>query len=154
MPTTLEKARKHITKKKGADASGALHQFSRDSKRLQTAQIRDERLEKLARSRKKRDKPLRTYLDGPTWYSKAKANLHIVERVAFFQEVSRANGGKALEMATIQSKIHEYVCNHFAVLCHRILTHVTGLFISTTKSTSSRRRLAAQAGQPVRGRTS
>lgn len=90
MPSTLEKARKHITKKKGADASGALHQFSRDSKRLQTAQIRDERLEKLARSRKKRDKPL-------------------LERVAFFQEVSRANGGKALEMATIQSKIHEFV---------------------------------------------
>lgn len=59
MPSTLDKARKHINKKKGADASGALHQFSRDSKRLQTAQIRDERLEKLARSRKKRDKPLR-----------------------------------------------------------------------------------------------
>lgn len=59
MPSTLDKARKHITKKKGADATGALHQFSRDSKRLQNAQIRDERLEKLAKSRKKRDKPLR-----------------------------------------------------------------------------------------------
>ncbi|KAB5533615.1 translation machinery-associated protein 16 [Coniochaeta sp. 2T2.1] len=90
MPTTLEKARKHVNKKKGADAAGALHQFSRDSKRLQTAQIRDERLEKLARSRKKRDKPL-------------------LERVAFFQEVSRENGGKALDMATIQAKIQEFV---------------------------------------------
>jgi translation machinery-associated protein 16 len=58
MPNTLDKARKHIAKKKGADSVNALHQYSRDSKRLQRAQIRDERLEKLARSKKKQDRPL------------------------------------------------------------------------------------------------
>lgn len=30
-------------------------------------------------------------------------------RVAFFQEVGRQNDGKALDMETIQSKIHEFV---------------------------------------------
>jgi len=48
--------------------------------------------------------------------------------VAFFQEVSRENGGKALEMSTIQSKINEYVtalslvtaCGHTDG-CHRFV---------------------------------
>lgn len=37
----------------------SLHVHSRDSKRLHRAQIRDERLEKIAESRKKKDQPLR-----------------------------------------------------------------------------------------------
>jgi hypothetical protein len=32
-----------------------------------------------------------------------------VERVALFQEASRENGGKALDMSTIHAKITEYV---------------------------------------------
>jgi len=35
-----------------------------------------------------------------------------VERVAFFQEVSRENGGKALEISTILSKIQEYAASY------------------------------------------
>lgn len=58
MAKTLEKARKSIAKKRGGELP-AMHAFSRDSKRLQRAQIRDERLDKLVSSRKKHDKPLR-----------------------------------------------------------------------------------------------
>ncbi|KAK6953584.1 hypothetical protein Daesc_005889 [Daldinia eschscholtzii] len=55
MPKTFERTRKAIAKKKGAVDS--LHQYSRDSKRLHRAQVRDEKLEKIAASRKKNDKP-------------------------------------------------------------------------------------------------
>lgn len=57
MAKTLIKARKAIAKKRGGEVP-AMHAFSRDSKRLQTAQIRDERLDKLASARKKHDRPL------------------------------------------------------------------------------------------------
>jgi hypothetical protein len=58
MPTTLDKARRHIAQKKKGRAD-ALHQFSRDSKRLHRAAVRDQRLEKLASARSKREQPLR-----------------------------------------------------------------------------------------------
>lgn len=57
MPKTLERTRKQIAKKRHG-AIDALHQFSRDSKRLHKAQVRDDRLEKIAAVRKKQDKPL------------------------------------------------------------------------------------------------
>lgn len=53
--TTFDKARKAIAKKKGPVE--ALHQYSRDSKRLHKAQVRDVRLEKLAATRRKTDRP-------------------------------------------------------------------------------------------------
>lgn len=55
MPKTLERTRKAITKKKGP--IDALHKFSRDSKRLHRAQVRDEKLEKIAAARRKKDQP-------------------------------------------------------------------------------------------------
>ena len=58
MANTLEKTRKQIAKKRKGVVDG-LHQRSRDSRRLHRAQVRDERLEKLAEARKKRDRPLR-----------------------------------------------------------------------------------------------
>lgn len=58
MAKTLEKTRKQIAKKRNG-ALDALHQHSRDSKRLHRAQVRDERLEKIAESRRKKDQPLR-----------------------------------------------------------------------------------------------
>ena len=58
MAKTLEKTRKQIARKKGAPID-ALHEHSRNAKRLHYAQHRDERLEKLARARDKRDQPLR-----------------------------------------------------------------------------------------------
>ncbi|KAI4862322.1 translation machinery-associated protein 16 [Hypoxylon rubiginosum] len=91
MPKTLEKARKAIAKKKGPIES--LHQYSRDSKRLHRAQVRDEKLEKIASSRKKSDKP---YL----------------ERTTFFQEAVRQNEGQPLQMDTIQELIKTFVHQH------------------------------------------
>jgi len=58
MANTLEKTRKQISKKKGGNMN-SLHQNSRDSKRLHKAKIRDDRLEKMASEKKKKDKPLR-----------------------------------------------------------------------------------------------
>lgn len=57
MGTSLEKTRKRIAKKKGPIE--AIHQFSRDSKRLGRAQARDEKLEKVAAARKRNDQPWR-----------------------------------------------------------------------------------------------
>ncbi|OTB01963.1 hypothetical protein M426DRAFT_208251 [Hypoxylon sp. CI-4A] len=88
MPKTFERTRKAIAKKKGPIDS--LHQFSRDSKRLHRAQVRDEKLEKIAASRKKNDRP---YL----------------ERAAFFQEALRQNEGQPLQMDVIQELIKTYV---------------------------------------------
>jgi len=42
-----------------------LHQNSRNAKRLHKAQVRDDRLEKLAQARKKGDQPLRMLFTCP-----------------------------------------------------------------------------------------
>jgi len=86
--TTFDKARKAIAKKKGPVE--ALHQYSRDSKRLHKAQVRDIRLEKLAATRRKTDRP------------------H-VERAAYFQEAVRRNEGKPLDNETIHELIRGFV---------------------------------------------
>ncbi len=57
MPTTLEKTRKHIAKKRGGMPS-ALHEKSRDSLRLHKASVRDQRLQKLASARDKKEQPI------------------------------------------------------------------------------------------------
>ncbi|TGJ85483.1 hypothetical protein E0Z10_g3238 [Xylaria hypoxylon] len=88
MPKTLERARKAIAKKKGSVDS--LHQYSRDSKRLHRAQGRDEKLVKIAAARKKKDKP---YL----------------ERVAFFKEALKQNGGEPLSIDVIHGLIKTYI---------------------------------------------
>jgi translation machinery-associated protein 16 len=56
MAKTLEKARKHIAKKKGQGT--VLHENSRDSQRLRRAVMRDDKLTKIAASRRKNDQPL------------------------------------------------------------------------------------------------
>jgi hypothetical protein len=58
MAKSLEKARKQIAKKKKSGVVAALHQRSRDSQRLHRARTRDERLEKLLDSRKRKEQPL------------------------------------------------------------------------------------------------
>ncbi|KAI1170894.1 translation machinery-associated protein 16 [Nemania sp. FL0916] len=88
MPNTLQRTRKAIAKKKGTVDS--LHQYSRDSKRLHRAQVRDEKLEKIAAARRKKDQPY-------------------IERAAFFQEVLRQSGGQPLSIETIQDLINTYV---------------------------------------------
>ncbi|KAI5863887.1 translation machinery-associated protein 16 [Durotheca rogersii] len=91
MPKTLEKTRKAIAKKKGPIDS--LHQYSRDSKRLHRAQLRDEKLEKIAASRKKNDRPF-------------------LQRAAFFQEALNQNGSKPLSTDVIQELVKTFVHQH------------------------------------------
>ncbi|GAP85029.1 putative translation machinery-associated protein 16 protein [Rosellinia necatrix] len=88
MPKTLERTRKAIAKKKGS--VDALHQFSRDSKRLHRAQVRDEKLEKIASARRKKDQPY-------------------IERTAFFQEALKQNGDQPLSIGVIQELVKTFV---------------------------------------------
>ncbi|GAB1317607.1 translation machinery-associated protein 16 [Madurella fahalii] len=92
MAKTLEKTRKQIAKKRNGTVE-ALHQKSRDSKRLHRAQVRDDRLEKIAEARRKKDQPL-------------------LNRASFFQEFVREHENKPLELGAIQSKISEFVHQH------------------------------------------
>ncbi|KAI1260274.1 translation machinery-associated protein 16 [Xylariaceae sp. FL1019] len=88
MPKTLERTRKAIAKKKGTVE--ALHQYSRDSKRMHRAQVRDEKLVRITAARKKQDQPY-------------------IERTAFFQEALKQNGSQPLSLNTIQDLIKTYV---------------------------------------------
>ncbi|KAH6623509.1 translation machinery-associated protein 16 [Chaetomium tenue] len=89
MAKTLEKTRKQIAKKRNGNID-ALHGKSRDSKRLHRAQVRDERLEKIAETRRKKDKPL-------------------LARAAFFQNAVQENGNEPLALEAVQTKINEFV---------------------------------------------
>ncbi|PMD13995.1 hypothetical protein NA56DRAFT_651234 [Hyaloscypha hepaticicola] len=91
MPKSLEKTRKKIAKKKGNIT--ALHENSRDSQRLRRAQMRDDKLVKVASLRRKNDQPL-------------------IERAAYFQEAIREHDGQPLEMNTIRSLIQVFVHQH------------------------------------------
>lgn len=63
MPSTLHKTRKQISKKRNG-AVNALHEKSRDSMRLHKASVRDQRLEKLASARSKREQPIGESLEN------------------------------------------------------------------------------------------
>ncbi|KAJ0377823.1 hypothetical protein COL26b_004034 [Colletotrichum chrysophilum] len=92
MPTTLSKTRKQIAKKRNGHVD-ALHEFSRDSKRLHKASVRDDKLQKLAATRGKKEQPMLT-------------------RASYFQKAIQEKGSKPLDLATIQELIHE--CVHIA----------------------------------------
>ncbi|KAI8720668.1 hypothetical protein NCS52_00512500 [Fusarium sp. LHS14.1] len=90
MPSSLSKTRKQISKKRNGVVN-ALHEKSRDSLRLHKAGVRDQRIEKLAAARSRKEQPL-------------------VERVAFFQQALRVKENKGVpELEEIQSMIHTYV---------------------------------------------
>lgn len=63
MPKTLEKTRKQIARKRNG-VMDALHQNSRDSKRLHRAQVRDSKLARMATARRKNETPLRELLSS------------------------------------------------------------------------------------------
>ncbi|OAA59842.1 hypothetical protein SPI_06040 [Niveomyces insectorum RCEF 264] len=88
MHRTLDKTRKQIAKKKGA--VNALHAGSRDSRRLRKALIRDERLDKIASTRRKLEQPL-------------------VDRAAFFQEFVREIEGEAATVDDMVEAIKKFV---------------------------------------------
>ncbi|EQL00135.1 hypothetical protein OCS_04152 [Ophiocordyceps sinensis CO18] len=92
MPSSLQKTRKHIAKKRNGEVN-SLHEKSRDSMRLHKAGVRDQRLEKLAAARSKREQP-------------------IVDRVAFVQENLNERGNSPLDLAAVQSLIHILIHQH------------------------------------------
>ncbi|KAH7322870.1 translation machinery-associated protein 16 [Stachybotrys elegans] len=92
MPNTLHKTRKQISKKRNGVVN-SLHEKSRDSMRLHKASVRDQRLEKLAAARSKREQP-------------------IVDRVAFFQENLREGGGDAFDVPAIQDLITTFIAQY------------------------------------------
>ncbi|EJT75833.1 hypothetical protein GGTG_05762 [Gaeumannomyces tritici R3-111a-1] len=90
MAKTLEKTRKQISKKRNGVMDN-LHQNSRNAKRLHKAQVRDDRLEKLAQARKKGDQPL-------------------LSRVTFFRDAVQASSlPKPLTMEAVQDIVKKFV---------------------------------------------
>ncbi|RFU26201.1 hypothetical protein B7463_g10133, partial [Scytalidium lignicola] len=89
MPTTsVEKARKKISKKKGDITT--LHENSRDSQRLRRAQMRDNKLQRVGAARRKIDQPF-------------------IERARYFQEAIRKNNSQPLGLDVIQPLIESFV---------------------------------------------
>nr|OQO18002.1 hypothetical protein B0A51_12891 [Rachicladosporium sp. CCFEE 5018] len=91
MPSSLQKVQKHVNKKKGAKAS-ALHEFSRDARRLRRAGNRDE---KVSRSNK----------------IQRMSNNQWTERTAFFRD-QLPDVLHPFETAEIQRLIEEYLSRH------------------------------------------
>ena len=115
MPTTLHKTRKQISKKRNGVVN-ALHEKSRDSMRLHKAGVRDQRIEKLAAARSKKEQPLGTLWthDSANSYNTLSylSDRVSVDRVAFFQQAlrlkDRDNKG-APEIDEVQRMIHRQV---------------------------------------------
>ncbi|KJK84281.1 hypothetical protein H634G_00645 [Metarhizium anisopliae BRIP 53293] len=89
MPSSLQKTRKHIAKKRNGEVN-ALHAKSRDSLRLHKAGVRDQRLEKLAAARSKKEQP-------------------IVDRVNFFRESLAEKDNQSLDIETVQCFIKRFI---------------------------------------------
>jgi translation machinery-associated protein 16 len=104
MPKSLEKTRKKISKKKGNIT--ALHENSRDSQRLRRAQMRDDKLVRVASARRKNDQPLGTY-SSALFLLQILIYLSVV-RAAYFRDVVRENDSKPLELDAIHSAIKTY----------------------------------------------
>lgn len=105
MPSSLQKTRKHIAKKRNGEVN-ALHEKSRDSLRLHKAGVRDQRLEKLAAARSKREQPIGTWTDSRLTTSPCSQALLPVDRVVFVQENLNETGNSPLDLAAVQSLIH------------------------------------------------
>lgn len=114
MPKSLEKTRKRIAKKRNGNV--VLHEFSRDTKKLHKAQVRDERLEKLAAARKKHDQPLSPQYPCPSLPCPALPfssgsltdnHAHSVHRITFFQKAAQENESQPFDLAKIQELINQ-----------------------------------------------
>lgn len=89
MVSTLDKTRKQISKKRNG-VINSLHEKSRDSLRLHKASVRDQRLDKLAIARSKKEQP-------------------IVDRVAYFKEAVEDKGGEPLMLETVQELVQLFI---------------------------------------------
>lgn len=109
MPKSLEKTRKRIAKKRNGNV--VLHEFSRDTKKLHKAQVRDERLEKLAAARKKHDQPLSPQLPYTCLLLSpgcpADSRARSVHRISFFQKAAQENESQPFDLANTQDLIKQ-----------------------------------------------
>lgn len=108
MPKSLEKTRKRIAKKRNGNV--VLHEFSRDTKKLHKAQVRDERLEKLAAARKKHDQPLSPQCPYTCLLSSAcpaNRRARSVHRISFFQKAAQENESQPFDLAKTQDLIKQ-----------------------------------------------
>lgn len=107
MPSSLQKTRKHIAKKRNGEVN-ALHAKSRDSLRLHKAGVRDQRLEKLAAARSKKEQPI-GMISAISWkFSDGDWSINLVnpvDRVTFFQESLAEKDNQPLDLETVQSYI-------------------------------------------------
>ncbi|OMP85872.1 Translation machinery-associated protein 16 [Diplodia seriata] len=90
MPKSLSKVTKQISKKRGSKSS-ALHEFSRDSRRLQAAGLRDEKILRAASERNKQNQPT-------------------LQRVHHFQLLAQApEAPETFDASSLQSAILAYL---------------------------------------------
>lgn len=114
MPGSLHKTRKQIAKKRNGEVN-ALHVKSRDSMRLHKATIRDQRIEKLASARGKKEQPIGecplssvSVTASSIWVIFGAVLICLgaaVDRVAYFQFGLRERGFTAVELSDVQELI-------------------------------------------------
>lgn len=121
MPSSVEKARKQIAKKRGGQVN-ALHVKSRDSRRLHQAGLRDEKLGKLASARYRREQPIGKNKDPSTPPNLIADQNLLVERVAFFQRGLQESPDGVLDLASVQNLIVQYGLPFFLYDCKPELT--------------------------------
>lgn len=91
----MSKVQKHITKKKGKNV--ALHENSRDTRRLQSAAQRDDKINRLSAIREKQNRPYRQWLivfrfgDPLTQSSSSHKIISIIHHGAYVS-IDRARG--------------------------------------------------------------
>jgi len=92
MPSSLHKVQKHVNKKKGVTKAKALHEDSRDARRLRKAAVRDERVVRL--------------------HSQVnRAHHQWTERIAFFKD-NLPDTLHPMELPQIQEIIRQYLDRH------------------------------------------
>lgn len=105
MPSNrLSKVQKHITKKKGKNV--ALHENSRDTRRLQSAAQRDDKLNRLASVREKQNRPYRMF-SAKAWLI-PNTKIHRVVRIKSFQSYTMEHTS-ALSTPDIQAMIEDFL---------------------------------------------
>ena len=105
MAKSLSKVTKKVAKKKGS--AKALHENSRDAKKIRKASARDDRISRLAATRIKLSQPYRKFLSICYSVSTKLPNTDPVQRVAFFRDMAKGSTG-AFDSEEIQRLIARY----------------------------------------------
>lgn len=118
MPSQLNKVQKKINKKKGPAKKHALHENSRDARRVRRAGNRDDRVAKTFKTKSRQNDRLRTEIFQDTHASRYKSLTAAVQRIFFFQEslielenkmTDDESTSTELDEPTIRSLIHDWI---------------------------------------------